>query len=116
MCVKLIRIIEANVSSTVASNVIGTATVRAVSMSAPVMMQIAHPTREPMFMSIPEAPMDIIPRVASSIVAPTCRPTCRLPSSRPQIVQVSSGLSKLRRPNILESNLIMTEIRTTINV
>ena len=85
-------------------------------MFAPDIIQIAQPTKEPMFISIPEAPIDIIPNVANSIWAPTAKPTCKLPSNKPQIVHVNNGLSKFRRPNILESNFIIIEIKTTISV
>ena len=116
MCVKRIRMTEEIVFNNVDNRVIGTATVRAVSISAPVMMQIAHPTREPMFISIPEAPMDIIPNVANSICAPTAKPTGKLPSNKPQMVHVIRGLSKFNLPSIRESRIIRTEISVTINV
>ena len=115
ICVILIRRISAPVSINVLNKVIGVAIANAVEMSEPVIITIAHPTIDPIFISKPEAPILMNPKLTISIEAPTASPVFKSPKNNPTSVQVINGLSKFKRPNIRESNLPNTAIRPITN-
>ena len=94
------------------STAMGMASAREVSTEASVRIAKAEQMMAAIFISGgAAAPMLTMPRLISSMDAPTVRPTGRLPSSRPTMVQVMRGRSKFRRPRIRLSRMQNTPTR-----